>query len=193
MPHSVSIWSSSPTTTCSCASAQHRRHTSRKYDRRAGSAGIFGVRLRIDGCHVGSTDLGVVVEVLVQALAGPGADDLDLDVLVGAVAGEADHLAGELDDLHRLAHVEHEHLALVGHRAGLQHEADGFGDGHEVAGHLGVGDRDRPALDDLAEERGHHAAAAAEHVAEAHRGERQLRTRCRSTAPRARRRACSRP
>ena len=55
MPHSVSIWSSSPTTTCSCASAQHRRHTSRKYDSRVGSAGIFGVRLRIDGCHVGST------------------------------------------------------------------------------------------------------------------------------------------
>ncbi len=113
-------------------------------------------------------DLRVVVQVLVQALAGAGSDDLDLDVLVGTVAGEADHLAGELDDLHRLAHVELEHLALVGHRTGLEHEAHGFGDGHEVARHLGIGDRDRSALDDLAEERRHDAAAAAEHVAEAH-------------------------
>ena len=93
---------------------------------------------------------------------------------VRAQAREADHLPREVDDRHRLAHVEEEDLALVGHRAGLEHEAHRFGDRHEVAGHLRVGDRHRAAVEDLAEERRHHAAAAAEDVAEANRRERPV-------------------
>ena len=34
-------------------------------------------------------------------------------VLVGPLAREADHVPGEVDDLHRLAHVEHEDLATA--------------------------------------------------------------------------------
>ena len=71
-----------------------------------------------------------------QPLTGTRAGDLDLDVVVGTQPGEADHLAREVDDRYRLAHVEQEDLASVGHRAGLEHEAHGFRDGHEVAGHV---------------------------------------------------------
>ena len=72
--------------------------------------------------------------------------EVDLDVALGivlvayVVALQADHLAGQFVDLHRRAHVEHEDVAASGHAAGLQHERHGFGNGHEVAGHLGVGD-----------------------------------------------------
>ena len=73
----------------------------------------------------------------------------------------------ELDDPHRLAHVEHEDLAAPADRAGLDDERDRLGDRHEVARHLGVGDRDRPAARDLAAEDRDHAA-------------RRSRARCRS-------------
>ena len=151
-----------------------------------GQAADRRVAGRLDG-------LGLVVELLVQALAGTGADDLDLDVLARPQSREADHLPRELDDADGLAHLEHEDLAVVGHRAGLEHEAHGFGDRHEVTRHLGVGHGDRTALDDLTEERRDDAAAAAEHVAEPHRGERQVVLVARPRARRAPRRAWSRP
>lgn len=47
---------------------------------------------------------------------------------------------------------------------------DGFGDGHEVALHLRVGDGDRPSLGDLPLEEGHHAPPAAEDVPKADAG-----------------------
>ena len=56
-------------------------------------------------------------------------------------------------------------------RARLQHQLHRLRNGHEVAAHLGVGHRDRAAAPDLPQERRHHAAAAAEHVAEPHRDE----------------------
>ena len=56
-------------------------------------------------------------------------------------------------------------------RARLQHQLHRLRDGHEVAAHLRVGDRHRAAGLDLPQERRHHAAPAAEHVAEPHRDE----------------------
>ena len=41
--------------------------------------------------------------------------------------------AHEVDDPDRLAHVEHEGLAVLGHGRRRQDEADGFLDGHEEA------------------------------------------------------------
>ena len=84
---------------------------------------------------------------------------------------EPDEVGGEIEDPHRLAHVEHEHFPALADRARLQHQLHRLRDGHEIAAHLGMGDRDRPAALDLPEERRHHAAPAAEHVAEAHRDE----------------------
>ena len=120
--------------------------------------------------------LCLVVQPLVEPLARPDAGDLDRDVVVGAQAGEADHLARQSEDRGRLAHVEEEDLATVGHGAGLQHEADRLRDGHEVPGHVLAGDRHRPPVEDLAKERRHDAAAAPQHVAEPHRGVGQIVT-----------------
>ena len=50
----------------------------------------------------------------------------------------------------------------------------GFGDGHEVAAHVGVGDGDRASGGDLPLEAGNHAAAAAQHVAKPHHRKRAL-------------------
>ena len=56
----------------------------------------------------------------------------------------------EIDDLHRVAHLEHEHLAAHRQLARADDQLHRFGDRHEVARHPRVGDRDRPALRDLA-------------------------------------------
>ena len=51
---------------------------------------------------------------------------------------------------------------------GLHDEPAGLGDGHEVAGGLGMGDGNRPPRPDLPAEEGQHRARGAHHVAEAH-------------------------
>ncbi len=77
------------------------------------------------GWRIGAHDLRVlglrdelvsVPEHLVHLLAVAGADELDLDLVLGA-ARELDHLPGEVEDLHRLAHVEDVDLAAAAHRA----------------------------------------------------------------------------
>jgi hypothetical protein len=73
---------------------------------------------------------------------------------------QRDHVARQLGDPDRLAHVEHEHLAAAGHGAGLEDELGRLGDRHEEAGDLGVGDRDRAAAADLLAEALDHRARA---------------------------------
>ena len=129
---------------------------------------------RVDGA--GDAQLGVrggqgllvvgqqfLEEFLARAQAGEG----DGDVGFG-VARQAHHGAGQVDDADGLAHVQDEGLAAASHEAGLQHELGGLGDGHEVAGDVGVGDGDGAAVGDLLAELGNDAAAGAQHVAEAH-------------------------
>ena len=86
-----------------------------------------------------------------------------------------DHGAGQVGDAHRLAHVEHEHVAAARHRTGLHDELGRFRDEHEVANDVGVGDGDRPARRDLAAEQRHHRARGTEHVAEADHREHRAR------------------
>src|SRR3546814_8579816 len=57
---------------------------------------------------------------------------------------------------HRLAHVEDENLAAVGHAARLDDKLRGFRDGHEIAGDVSVGDRHRAARSDLLLEQRNH-------------------------------------
>ena len=103
----------------------------------------------------------------VEFFAGPQAGVFDLDVFVGREAGQGDHPAGELVDLHGFAHIEDEDLVAGAHRGGLHHEAAGLGDGHKEAVDLGVRDGHRAALGDLLAEARDHGAVAAEDVAEA--------------------------
>ena len=63
---------------------------------------------RVAGRH---RRFGGVEQLLVQLLAGAQPDIADRDVALGREPGEADHLARQIDDLDRLAHVEDENLA----------------------------------------------------------------------------------
>ena len=82
-----------------------------------------------------------------------------------------DEVVRQLDDLHRIAHIQHERLAAPRRPQGrrLQHELLRLRDSHEMAGHLEVGHRHRPARRDLPLEQRHHRPAAPQHVAEAYR------------------------
>ena len=86
-----------------------------------------------------SRDVLADQQLLVQLLGGPQPGVHDLDVAVGVAlvphrqAHQTDHACGEIGDTHRLAHVEHEHVPALCHRARLQHQLRGLGDRHEVA------------------------------------------------------------
>ena len=75
--------------------------------------------------------LALAPQLLVQLLAGAGADELHRNVVrpglrirgkTRLLAGEADHVAREIKDPHRLAHVEHEDLTATADRARLHNE-----------------------------------------------------------------------
>src|SRR6185312_13319758 len=109
--------------------------------------------------------------LLVQLLARPDPGELNVDVLAWLEAAESDEIGGQVDDPDRLAHVQHEDLAAKPERASLQDQLHRFRDRHEVAAHLGVGDRYGPASTYLTEERRHDAPSASQHVSEAYRDE----------------------
>ena len=127
--------------------------------------------------HLGGQGrVGIGQQFLVQLLARPEAGEHDGNLLL-AVPRQPDQLACQLDDLHRLAHVQHQHLAAGADGTGLQHETRRLGDGHEVANDVRVRHGHRPALGDLLLELRDHAAAGAEHIAEAHGHEARARMR----------------
>ena len=53
----------------------------------------------------------------------------------GSKPGEPDHVGRQVDDLHRIAHLEHEDLAARGQLARADDQLNGLRDRHEVAGH----------------------------------------------------------
>ena len=77
------------------------------------------------------------------------------------------HAPGQMSDFDGFSHVEDVDFSAAAHGAGLQDEAAGFGDGHEVADDVGVGDGDGAAVGDLFAEARDDAAVAAQDVAEA--------------------------
>ena len=125
----------------------------------------------------GADLLAVGPQLLVQLLARADADERDRDVRLGILAREADHVDRQVEDLHRLAHVEHVDLAAAADRAGLHDERHRLRDGHEVARHLRMGHRDGAALLDLAPEDRDHAARGVEDVAEANGDEARVDVR----------------
>src|SRR5437868_9415771 len=104
--------------------------------------------------------------LLVQPLAWAHTGIADLDVAPHLEPGEADQIGGEVHDPDRLAHVEDEDLPAMSQGTGLKHELHGLGNGHEVAAHLGVRDRQRPTRIDLPQEDWDDAAATAQNVSE---------------------------
>ena len=115
--------------------------------------------------------LGRRAQLLDQLLAPSRPVDADRDLGADGVAREPDHALGEVADVDRLAHLEHEHLAALDEHRRLQHELHRLVHAHEEPRHAGVRDGDRTTGRDLARERRDDAAAAPEHVAEPHRAE----------------------
>src|SRR5437867_4180755 len=64
-------------------------------------------------------------------------------------AREPDHVSRKIDDLHRLAHVEHEELAAFSHEGSLQHELRGLRNRHEIPRDVRMRDRQRSTAGDL--------------------------------------------
>ena len=83
-------------------------------------SGVGSVLLNEDKIVLGLCEiLGLDEQLLVELLTGAKTHLYDVDILVGLVAGEPDHIDGKVENLDRLAHIEHEELATLSHRACL--------------------------------------------------------------------------
>ena len=113
------------------------------------------------------SDQQFFIEFFAGAQTGDG--DFDVAVRVGAVAhaqaGELDHAPGQVNNAHRLTHVEYKHIAALRHSPGLQHQLRCLRDSHEIAGDIGVRDGEWTTRCQLASKQGHHTTAGTEHVA----------------------------
>src|SRR3954465_2306538 len=86
--------------------------------------------------------------LLVELLAGTKAAAFDPDGVLRE-SRQADQLAREIVDLHRLTHVEDENLAAASHHRSLHDELRGFWNRHEIALHFRIRDGHRTAARDL--------------------------------------------
>ena len=165
---------------CRPASAAAR---ARRAGRRATPGrSALGWSRRIFGCPVGADRLVVGPELLVQRLAGAGADERDRDV------GRSE--PGSLPERRIMFSARSRIFTgspmsrtkispAVADRARLHDERHGLRDRHEVPRHLRVRHGDRPAARDLRAEDRDHAAGRVQDVAEAHRDELASRRRAR--------------
>ena len=95
--------------------------------------------------------------------------EFDFDVFIRNKAGHADHVPGEVEDLHRLAHVEDEDLAAFGVGTGLKDKTYRFWNRHEEADDVRMCDRDRTTGFDLLFKERNNRAVRTKNVAKADR------------------------
>ena len=114
----------------------------------------------------GMDAFGLGEKFFVEFVARAQVDELEFDVHPGFHPGQTDHLSGQIQDTHGLAHVQDENLAVFPHGAALNDEPGGLRDGHKVACGLGL-DGDGAALANLLLKEGHNRAAGAQDIAEA--------------------------
>src|SRR5579872_3515074 len=91
-------------------------------------------------------------KLLVQTLSRAHSSFDNIDIFVRDESVQLDDSTSDIDDLHRLAHIEHEDLPVIAHDHGLQHERNRFWDRHKEALHVAVCDRDGPAVANLVNE-----------------------------------------
>ena len=161
---------SAPTSSSVSPSETSRSRSASSASSQSESIGERVIR-SIFGCGLGVAGLAGADELLVELLARRRPDELDRDVGPRLLPREPDHLLREVDDPHRLAHVEHVDLTAAADRAGLDDELHRLGDRHEEARHLRMRHGDGAAPRDLAPEDRHDRPGRAEDVAEAHRDE----------------------
>ena len=82
----------------------------------SGSSGRARTARTILLACVGSERSSTLNSSSLKLLARARADDLDRDVALGLVSREPDHVARQVHDPHRLAHLEHEHLSRARRR-----------------------------------------------------------------------------
>src|SRR5271157_5246552 len=116
---------------------------------------------------VWSTELHLlrIVQLLEELLAWPQACEDDFD-LIFWLPGKADQVVGQVQDLYRFTHVEDKNLSPSAQCTSLEDQLRRLGDGHEVAGHLGVRDGHRLPAADLLLEQWDNAAIRSQDVAE---------------------------
>ncbi|MNC50867.1 hypothetical protein D3C75_1001330 [compost metagenome] len=85
-----------------------------------------------------------------------------------------DHLLGQLDDPHRLAHVQDKNIAALPHGARLNHQLRRFRDGHEVTSDLRMGNRQWPARLDLFVKQRNDRTRRPQNIAKTYHGEARL-------------------
>src|SRR5450755_4561885 len=107
-------------------------------------------------------------QFFVELFAGTHTAEFDLDILIRPEPGQQDQVSGQVDDLHRLTHVQDANLAALADDSGLQHQLAGLRDGHEEAPHLGMRHGYRTACRYLSLEDRDDAAVGAEDISEAH-------------------------
>ena len=103
----------------------------------------------------GADDVIADQQFLVQFFTGTQPHKINMDRAIrGLVAmhfqsAQMHHPLRQIDDFDRVTHVEHGHVATLADGAGLQHQLGRFGDGHEIARDIGMGDRHGTTRDDL--------------------------------------------
>ena len=110
-------------------------------------------------------------QLLIELFAGAQADLLNGDILIQLQSGQADEVFRQFQDLHRLAHIQNEDLALLCHSTRLEHQLGSLGNGHKIADDAPIRDGDGAALLDLLFEKGHNRAIGTKHIAKPHRAE----------------------
>src|SRR5215469_5289178 len=113
-------------------------------------------------------------QYLVQPFARADAGEDDVDVTTWFETAQADHSLGQIDDLDRLAHVQHvnrrgcvRRLKRVARRG--NDEIAGFADCHEITHHVLMRHRHRPASLDLRLKFRNHRTVRGKHITEPHR------------------------
>src|SRR5690349_17855405 len=97
----------------------------------------------------GDDILSFIAEFFEEFFARAQAGELDMDIAIRHASGKLDQVSGEVEDFYRLPHIQKEDFSALSLGGALKHQADGFGDGHEVAHDVRVSDFDRSTGGDL--------------------------------------------
>ncbi|MCY1243735.1 hypothetical protein D9M72_567640 [compost metagenome] len=101
-------------------------------------------------------------ELFVELLTGPQSGHLEFDIAIRRMfvtdraPRKLHQPTSEVDDPHRLTHIEHKDITALRHRARLNHQLGGLGNGHEIARDVSMRQRDWAARLDLLSKQRHH-------------------------------------
>ena len=108
--------------------------------------------------------------LFVKLFPGAQPSEGNLDVILRLESAQLDHLPGQIDDFHGVAHIEDKDFPALGLQRALQDEPDRLRDTHEITGHLRMGHGDGSTRGDLPSEGRHDTSRRAKHIAKADGG-----------------------